>query len=253
MPTAQCVRKREVPPELLLSVGMGATLVEAHVPRWMLNFGALLEASKQAVGNIPKDLLHSIEYNLCQGLCWTRYAIQNDIRAIAHIIEEAQTAFLNDPTSTDPTHTQLAKDHDDHPLHVLAAELAMDVVRRVGTLMRGAWERRATADQVAWAALESMFNPLVPGERTEWQNKLVGRVDAWAKTRNGKARIEWVSTPSWLVERTEWARAEWKKRLQKVDSLLYTISPSRLIMQEFPFLDESRWKGFGQSLGGITP
>jgi hypothetical protein len=46
----------------------------------------------------------------------------------------------NKDASIDPSHSQLAKDHDDHPFHVLAADLAKEAVRQVGVLMRYRWD-----------------------------------------------------------------------------------------------------------------
>jgi outer membrane protein OmpA-like peptidoglycan-associated protein len=60
------------------------------------------------------------------------------MRKIAEIIESIQTSSY-DPNSSDPTHTQIAKDHDDHPFHVIAADLAMEAVRQIGEVIMRYW------------------------------------------------------------------------------------------------------------------
>lgn len=61
---------------------------------------------------------------------------------IAHVlanqIDEAQSLAGGAPT-INPTHTQIAKDHDDHPLHSLAANCARVAVGDIGRLMFAAW------------------------------------------------------------------------------------------------------------------
>ena len=63
---------------------------------------------------------------------------------IAHSIDDAQT--LLDAAGTDPTHSQLAKDHDDHPLHELAALLARAAVRDVGEKLMMYWAHHTPLD-----------------------------------------------------------------------------------------------------------
>lgn len=71
--------------------------------------------------------------------------------AVAHIlanqIDEAQTLIGGAPT-INPTHTQIAKDHDDHPLHALAANCARVAVGDIGRLMFDAWKGPAGAPGV---------------------------------------------------------------------------------------------------------
>ncbi len=75
--------------------------------------------------------------------------------------------------STDPSHSQLAKDHDVHALHTIAALLATAVVKGVGKLMRRRWEGDMTADPAALAG-SFLVHPL----DCTWQDK---RLAAWAE------------------------------------------------------------------------
>ncbi|KDM90033.1 type VI secretion system tip protein VgrG [Photobacterium galatheae] len=82
-----------------------------------------------------------------------------DFRGTYHAVMEAMFGFINrltallarqameamknaqdDSPTTDPTHTQLAKDPDDHPLHTIAAEAAREMVRTFGETMSEVWD-----------------------------------------------------------------------------------------------------------------
>ena len=52
---------------------------------------------------------------------------------------------------TNPSHSQLAKDHDHHHLHDLAAQLAMIAVRDTGEAMKAYWNGNKTSDPVSVA------------------------------------------------------------------------------------------------------
>jgi len=74
-------------------------------------------------------------------LFWTTYLMGTIIRLIANQIDEAQ-GVLNGPPTINPTHTQLAKDHDDHPLHALASQCAMVAVAHIGGMIHDAWTKK---------------------------------------------------------------------------------------------------------------
>jgi hypothetical protein len=72
---------------------------------------------------------------------WMGQYMGQGLHAGASVIDDAQTLFRdNMNTSVDPTHSQLAKDHDDHPLHAIAARCAMIAVRTAGRAMTEAWQ-----------------------------------------------------------------------------------------------------------------
>jgi hypothetical protein len=73
-------------------------------------------------------------------------------------VTKSQQEFLNNPSFLHPTHSQLAKDHDDHPLHLLAAKLAMGAVRDVGCVMVEVWKGR-NRDDVIREALKYLVHP----------------------------------------------------------------------------------------------
>jgi hypothetical protein len=99
------------------------------------------------------------------------------IHANGNGVSDAQVAAKGYPGhtgSTDPSHSQLAKDHDVHALHAIAAQLSKAVIKGVGALMLKRWEGDLTADPAALAG-SFMVHPLDCG----WQDE---RLANWAKT-----------------------------------------------------------------------
>lgn len=135
-----------------------------------------------------------------------QFAIGVIIRDGASQIDDAQTAFEQDPTSTNPTHSQLAKDHDDHPLHVLASKLAGGASRDVATVIKRAWRGEASADDVVAAASSYILHPalIAADSNSSWVLKSIG---AWA--RSNPAGIKQLSSRSWSVE---WSKAQKQRR-----------------------------------------
>lgn len=102
---------------------------------------------------------------------------------IGNSVDDAQTMFDSDPNkngSTDPSHSQLAKDHDVHPLHTLAAKLAQQAVTEVGKAMIGRWNGNGLCDPVKIAQ-----GYLVHPYDSSWQ---CPHVSAWAKDHAANIR-----------------------------------------------------------------
>jgi len=97
------------------------------------------------------------------------------LRLAGNRIDDYQTITDNPNTSgsTDPSHSQLSKDHDDHPLHELAALLAQEAVLRVGKEMLSGWQGDANADP-AMVATRLISHPM----DSSWQDEIVQR---WAR------------------------------------------------------------------------
>ncbi|HGM5579627.1 TPA: HET-C-related protein [Pseudomonas putida] len=97
------------------------------------------------------------------------------LNLIGNSVADIQTHKMGNPMltgSTNPTHSQLAKDHDVHPLHTLATLMARVAVRDVGFAMYKYWEGGRLRDPVKIA--RSYFTH--PNDST-WQDELVG---TWA-------------------------------------------------------------------------
>ena len=91
-------------------------------------------------------------------------------------IDDMQTLLGDDPNtsgSTDPSHSQLAKDHAEHPLHLLAAELARKAVLDVGQAVLAMAHGKQDAEHPAILATRYFTHPM----DSEWQD---GIVRQWA-------------------------------------------------------------------------
>lgn len=90
-------------------------------------------------------------------------------------IDDAQTLLGGDPNhngSSDPTHSQLAKDHAEHPLHQPAGLLASHAIGQVAEAMLGHWNNQPGADPLQVAA--SFF---CHARDSSWQDDLLAE---WA-------------------------------------------------------------------------
>ena len=104
-------------------------------------------------------------------------AMQGLSTLFGNSVDDAQTSLGEDPNtsgSTDPSHSQLAKDHAEHPLHQLAALLAENAVLRVGQAMLGQWNDKFGAQDPAETAAKYFAHPM----DVDWQDALVRE---WAK------------------------------------------------------------------------
>jgi len=90
-------------------------------------------------------------------------------------VDDWQTRYGQDPHdngSTDPTHSQLAKDHAEHPLHLIAGKLAAIAIREVGAAVVARWDGDMTAEPIAVA--QSYFRH---PQGSDWQD---GQIVGWA-------------------------------------------------------------------------
>ena len=109
------------------------------------------------------------------------------LNTLASNIDDIQT--VTGDLGSNPTHSQLAKDHSEHPLHDLAAELAQVAVLNVGIAIKNAWKgKSANADPVA-TAQSYIIHPM----DTEWMSDIV---NDWA-TRNPQKLSE-SYTATWV-------------------------------------------------------
>jgi hypothetical protein len=109
-------------------------------------------ANKDAIG---KDLT-DFGKTLCDAgeasKTWIKRKLGAVLRGTLSQLALFEIDFIKDvPTSdrTNPSHSMLAKDHPDHPLHAIAAACARTAAARVGLAMRDAWLGKAP-----WASPE---------------------------------------------------------------------------------------------------
>ena len=145
-------------------------------------FNALLTARDGLVTLAKKMGVDTLKFyrwliNTPAGILINAYnsAAQGVLTWIGNSVDDAQTLLGSDP-NTDPTlepsHSQLSKDHAEHPLHDLAALLATEAVRKVAQSMVDYWAGKPEADPVAVASAFFCH----PAD-SEWQYPIV---NAWA-------------------------------------------------------------------------
>nr|WP_229473973.1 HET-C-related protein [Pseudoduganella lurida] len=114
------------------------------------------------------------------------------LKLVGESVDDQQVVRTGNPNtngSTNPTHSQLAKDHDTHPFHVLAATLAKYAVQEVGTEMADRWTGRNPAADPASVAAAFLVHP----NDCHWQDKIVAD---WARRnpaqlKRGESATEW--------------------------------------------------------------
>jgi hypothetical protein len=122
----------------------------------------------------------------------------------------------------------LAKDHDVHPLHVMAANLAKVATADVARAMNDNWLNRSPADKPIETALQYLVHPATLRARDGApQNPLRGGAKrVWdvmkgaASDPNNQPRIKKVEGRNWLKEQLENAKKEQeeiRKRAKQID------------------------------------
>jgi hypothetical protein len=105
-------------------------------------------------------------------------------------VTKSQDEFLGNALFLHPTHSQLSKDHDDHPLHLLAAHMAMEVVTEVGGLMAERWKGRASMEAVVRAALKYFVHPEdIQRTATDSRAWVFDMAGTWAKENPTKLQL----------------------------------------------------------------
>lgn len=169
-------------------------LSEHEDPWWLKAYQELLAARDQFLkmpGNIY--LQQAMYYTLGQVMNVTNFVFNSLLHLLGNTVDDAQVYLVGDPNtngSTNPSHSQLAKDHDNHPFHTLAASLAMHAVGKVGAAMAAKWAGNPAADPAAVAAAFIVH----PFDST-WQDKLV---TDWAAAHpkeliRGESSTEWIA------------------------------------------------------------
>lgn len=158
-------------------------LLSEHPDQDYLNaFNALLTARDGLVTLAKKMGVDTLKFyrwliNTPAGILLNAYnsAAQGVLTWIGNSVDDAQTLLGSDPNvdaDLEPSHSQLSKDHAEHPLHDLAALLATEAVRKVAQSMVDYWAGKPGADPVAVASAFFCH----PAD-SEWQYPIV---TAWA-------------------------------------------------------------------------
>jgi hypothetical protein len=119
------------------------------------------------------------------------FVFNSMLHLVGNSVDDGQVLGRGDPNtngSTNPSHSQLAKDHDNHPFHMLAATLAKEAVLKVGKEMVARWNGGITANP-ANIATAYIVHPM----DTQWQDTIVVN---WANShpkeiKRGASSTEW--------------------------------------------------------------
>ncbi|OFA03683.1 heterokaryon incompatibility protein Het-C [Duganella sp. HH101] len=158
------------------------------------------------------------------------------IQLMGNSVDDEQVVRVGDPNtsgSTDPSHSQLAKDHDNHPFHTLAAQLAMKAVQDVGRAMAQRWwNEPGVARSPSAVAAAYLVHP----EDTGWQDELVKK---WAET-HARELIRGESS-------TEWAALEKAHKKEVLDMLEKMNSDSK---KRWDYINKNFDELFGKGKAG---
>lgn len=108
---------------------------------------------------------------------YCNHVFQSLLKKLGDLVDDFQTEFGDNPNTTpgvDPTHSQLAKDHDTHPFYELATLLAEEAVRRLGDQMQAFWK-----GELALPPSEMAIAFIQHPNDTDWQDAIVAE---WAST-----------------------------------------------------------------------
>jgi hypothetical protein len=212
-----------------------------------------LQVNKDAIG---KDLT-DFSKTLCDASeaskSWIKRKLGAVLRATLSQLALFESGFIKDiPTSdrTNPTHSMLAKDHPDHPLHVIAAICARTAVARVGLAMRDAWLAKApwagagmpsSVDEVIRLATGFFVHPndiLLPsGDPCA---DLVLMIDAFAKANPGVvSRLDVVGAVDTFRKHSEEERKELSLRAD--DMIDHDEEGADRALALMPELDPKIW------------
>lgn len=120
------------------------------------------------------------------------------LRSADETIKESQTHTTNKNYGTDPTHTQIAKDAENHPLNELASDLATIAVTDVGQKIKAIWQG---ASSVSGEELGNyIVNTYIQHPKfTIWEEKIIGK---WSENEKNKLIIKRLENPT-LYEYSE--------------------------------------------------
>lgn len=95
-----------------------------------------------------------------------------------------QYEVFNDPSASDPTHTQLAKDHFNLILNEVAGNVAIIIDRHVVNTIVASWDDNRDPQQVADECLAPMFHPFWQHPRSAVQAEMLDYVASWARSHS---------------------------------------------------------------------
>lgn len=161
-------------------------------------------------------------------------AMQGILSWVGDNIDEFQTLTGHNPNEIPglhPTHSQLAKDHDTHPFHDLAAYLATYAVSEVGRAMQEHWQGNSERDPVS-VAMAFILHP----NDDNWHDDIVAAWEAMDRARS-REKIRQAGSLGDLAELQAQLQREEEDRV-KVLGESFRNAPntiSEIIGNAFPF------------------
>lgn len=157
---------------------MAILLSEHSNPQYLAVFNALLTVRDELIKLANGWGLDTLKFyrwliSTPAGIVLNAYngAMRGVFSWLGDSIDDAQTVLGRDPNtdpSVEPSHSQLSKDHAEHPLHDLTAQLAREAVRRTTLAMVDHWNGHPNADPIA-VATAFFCHPA----DTDWHHEIV--------------------------------------------------------------------------------
>ncbi|MBU2862314.1 LysM peptidoglycan-binding domain-containing protein [Reinekea forsetii] len=213
--------------ETLLSIRDGVTRVKNYLP-----------------DDIQKGF-HWVTQRIGLMFKFTQYFL---IKAVASNLKEAQVLLNKDldmmelgtfTIGTNPSHTQVAKDDLNAPMHNLSAKLAVEAVKQVGEKMIDVWSGVSNLDEAIKVVDTIMRHPVT----STWQDEIV---NDWSK--NNRTEICLASTPSAIIDRTLHAIDEMEETFEEIEDFLdnpETVKTIEKLEMYFSGEDESEISDHG--------
>lgn len=200
----------------------------------------------QAFLKIRDDAAESPLYGLYEAASWVaktplamlqnanNAVIQGLLSWVGDNIDEFQTLSGHNPNvvpGLHPTHSQLAKDHDTHPFHDLAAYLATYAVQMVGQAMYEYWQGNTERDPAS-VAVAFILHP----NDDNWHDDIVAAWEAMDRART-KEKIRLAGSIGDLAELQKQLEKEEQDRVRVLGESFRNApnTVSEIIGNAFPF------------------
>lgn len=121
-----------------------------------------------------------VSYFVLTGLAET---VDDYQTALNMMEEEGREGYAEYALGTNPTHSQLAKDHTDHHFHGLASKMAIFAVNDMGRAMMKVWKGKMRKEEMLNAAKSYFVHPL----QTDWMHNIIKK---WVSEEGNKEKLE---------------------------------------------------------------
>ena len=118
---------------------------------------------------------------------------------------------------TDPSHTQIAKDPEDHPLNPLAGSIAVLAITDLGTKMQACWKGTQKINDIIEHAKTTYFKH---PSQTNWMDD---KIKDWAKKDENKSKIKQAESKTSVEHQEKRVKADlnkFKKTINEIKSPL---------------------------------